>query len=221
MKIFEQKKIALTLSLAFIGFLVWSSVQFQHFFVRILPYFERIAHENRLLSLAVFFGLAILSTTIFSSFSSIPLVPIAIVVWGPFPTFLYLFSGWMIGDFIAYSVGYWAGNPVFKRFVPFEKIEFYRQRIPPNAELKLVFFFIMSLPAEIPNYTLGILRYSFWRYILIAFLAEIIYAYATVFAGEKLIEGNFVMFIGIIVFFTFFFSYFFYLFHRYLRKPAT
>lgn len=212
----QQKKI-IVLSLAFIGFLVWSSVQFQHFFAGVVPYFENLAHHNALLSITVFIALGILSTML-SSFSSVPLIPIAILVWGTFPTAIYLFVGWLTGDILSYLVGYWAGNPILKKFVSLEKIDYYRRKIPPNAELRLVFFFLMSMPSEVPNYTLGTLRYNFLRYILVIGLGEVIFASFSAYAGQALVQKNFVLFIGSIAFFLFFFAYFFYLFKKYLRK---
>jgi uncharacterized membrane protein YdjX (TVP38/TMEM64 family) len=215
----RQKKI-IVLSLAFIGFLIWSSVQFQHFFAGIVPYFENMARHNSLLSVAVFISLGALSTMI-SSFSSVPLVPIAVIVWGILPTALFLFIGWIIGDVLSYFIGYWAGNPILKRFISLENIEYYRRKIPPNAEFKLIFFFIMSMPSEVPNYTLGTLRYNFLRYFLIIGLGELIFAYFTAYAGQALLEKNLLLFAGTIALLISFFSYSFYLFNKYLQEKKT
>lgn len=213
----SRKRILLILSLAFVGFLVWSSVTFQGALSHYLPFFENLARSNKVLSIAVFIALGALST-MFSSFSSVPLVPIAVIVWGNWLAALFLVVGWVTGDVLSYWVGYFAGNPILKRLVPFEKIEYYRKKIPPNAEFRLVFFFIMSMPSEIPGYSLGTLRYNFKKYFLITTLGEMIFAPVTAFAGRALVEKNPVVFLGAVLFMVLFFAYSFSVFSRYVRK---
>jgi uncharacterized membrane protein YdjX (TVP38/TMEM64 family) len=220
MHINYKKNIGIVLAAAFLGFLVWSSVQFQQFFTNIVPLFEKIAHQNEILSILIFIGLGALSTMA-SSFSSVPLVPIAIVVWGNTPTALYLFTGWIIGDVISYFIGYYAGNPILKKFANVKKITYYREKIPPNAEFKLVFLFIMSMPSEVPNYTLGTLRYNFLRYFLTIALGELVFSFLTAYAGLALVEKNLILFIGTVSLLVLFFVYSFYLFNKYLRNKKT
>ncbi|MFA6284907.1 MAG: VTT domain-containing protein [Parcubacteria group bacterium] len=217
MKLFSKRNIAITISFFFIGFLIWSSVQFQAFFAKIVPLFENLTREHEFLSIFVFIGLGTLSTML-SSFSSAPLVPIAVIVWGSNPVALYLLAGWMIGDVLSYIIGYYAGNPILKRFASLEKIDYYRKKIPPNAQFKLVFFFIMSMPSEVPNYTLGTLRYNFLKYFLTITLGEIIFAFITAYAGQALVQKNYVLFAGGIALLLLFFSYFLYLFKKYLKN---
>jgi uncharacterized membrane protein YdjX (TVP38/TMEM64 family) len=216
MKPFKKRNIAIIISFVFIGFLIWSSVAFQNFFAKIVPLFENLTRDHAFLSIFVFIGLGALSTML-SSFSSVPLVPIAVIVWGSTPTALYLLIGWLIGDILSYMIGYYAGNPILKRFVSLEKIDYYRKKIPPDAEFKLVFFFIMSMPSEVPNYTLGTLRYNFLKYFLTITLGEIIFAFVTAYAGQALVQKNYILFAGGIALLLLFFSYFFYLFKKYLK----
>lgn len=135
-----RRNTGLLLAAIFIGFLIWSSVTFQNLFTKIVPFFENLAHRDETLSIFVFIGLGVLSTML-SSFSSVPLVPIAVIVWGNSLTAVLLFIGWILGDMIAYSIGYWAGHPILEKFAPTEKIDYWRKKIPPDAEFKLVFFF--------------------------------------------------------------------------------
>ncbi len=217
MELAAKRRIALVLSLAFIVFLVWSSVTFQGILSRYLPFFENLMRSNQILSIAVFVGLGALSTML-SSFTSVPLVPVAVLVWGNWLTALFLFIGWTAGDVLSYWVAYYAGNPIFKRLVPFEEIERYEKKIPPDAEFKLVFFFIMSMPSEIPGYTLGTLRYKFRRYLLITALGEFVWAPVTAYAGRALIEKNPLLFGAAILFMVLFFVYSFSIFSRYIRE---
>jgi uncharacterized membrane protein YdjX (TVP38/TMEM64 family) len=217
MELLKKRNIAIATSFTFIGLLIWSSVQFQAFFAKLVPVFENLTHRNEFLSIFVFISLGTLSTML-SSFSSAPLVPIAVIVWGSNPTALYLLTGWMVGDVLSYIIGYYAGNPILKKFVRLdEKIDYYRKKIPPNAQFKLVFFFIMSMPSEVPNYTLGTLRYNFLKYFLTITLGEMIFAFVTAYAGQALVQKNYFLFAGGVALLLLFFSYFFYLFNRYLK----
>jgi len=219
MKIFDRKKISLVLAIAFIGFLIWSSVEFQSFFARIVPFFESLTHKNPVLSVWVFVLLAMTSTTL-ASFSSVPLVPIAIIVWGNNLVALYLFVGWLLGDILAYFIGYSAGKPLVQKLVPYDRVKKYMERIPPHAEFKLILLFILSTPSEVPGYVIGTLRYKFLKYFAATTINEVIYASLTAYAGAALVKKNLWVFSGSVIFFVVSYSYAFYLLNKYLRRSA-
>jgi uncharacterized membrane protein YdjX (TVP38/TMEM64 family) len=219
MELFKKKNIFIAVSLTFIGFLIWSSIAFQDFFVKIVPYFERLTGEHAVLSVLVFIALGVLSTMI-SSFTSLPLVPVAVLVWGNGLTALYLFIGWLSGDILSYFVGYYAGNPLVRRFLPYEKIQFYLKKIPPNAEFKMILLFILSMPAEIPGYTVGALRYKFQKYVAAQILNEILYSTLVAYAFAALVEKNNIMFFSYLAFGIILFGYMFFLFQKKMKKSA-
>lgn len=216
MNITNRDKVILILAAAFVGFLIWSSVAFQGLFAKIVPFFAEFAQREKFLSV-IFFILLGTASTMLSSFSSVPLVPIAVIVWGNTLTGLYLFIGWLLGDILSYLVGYWAGHPVAKRFLPYEKIKFYLDKIPPEAQFRMIFLFILSTPSEVPGYTIGILRYKFAKYFFAALMSELFFSFFTAYAARALVEKNFIVFSGAVIFFVGSFSYCFYLFNRYLR----
>lgn len=217
MEYFSRRNIGIFVALAFIGFLIWSSVAFQNFFSRVAPYFENITHQHAVLSVLVFIGLGILSTMI-SSFTSIPLVPVAVLVWGSALTALYLCIGWLLGDIFSYYIGYFAGNPFIKRFLPYEEIRYYLKRIPPNAEFKLILLFILSMPAEIPGYTIGALRYKFGKYIVATTINEIFYSALVAYGFTALVQKNNILFFAYLAFGIVLFGYMFYLFQKKIKK---
>jgi uncharacterized membrane protein YdjX (TVP38/TMEM64 family) len=212
----SKKNISILLAVVFIGFLVWSSIAFQDFFQKIVPFFENVAREDKFLSVLVFIVLGMISTML-SSFSSAPLVPIAIIVWGSALTALYLCVGWIIGDILSYFIGYWAGNPIIRKLLPYEKIRFYLKKIPPDAEFTMILLFILSMPSEIPGYTIGALRYKFTKYLIATTLNEIFYSALVVYAASALIAKNPLIFFGSFIFGILLFGYMFYLFQKKLR----
>lgn len=212
-----RKNLLLLIAGTFIGLLIWSSVAFQDIFVKIVPFFEKLTSEQPILSVLVFILLGILSTMI-SSFSSIPLVPIAIIVWGNALTAVYLCTGWLIGDVLSYYVGFYAGHPIARWLLPYEKISFYLKKIPPDAEFKFILLFILSMPSEIPGYTIGALRYRFSKYFVATTLNEIFYSAFVAYAIQALVEKKPVIFIGSFLIGIVLFSYMFFLFQKKIRE---
>jgi len=217
MELFKKRNVAIAVSLAFIGFLIWSSIAFQNFFARIVPYFQRLTGEHAVLSVLAFIGLGALSTML-SSFITITLVPVAVLVWGNALTALYLGVGWLLGDILSYFIGYYAGNPLIKIFLPYEKIQYYLKKIPPNAEFKLILLFILSMPAEIPGYTIGALRYKFTKYAAAQALNEIFYSILVAYAFTALVEKHNVVFFSYLAFGITLFGYMFFLFQKKIKK---
>jgi uncharacterized membrane protein YdjX (TVP38/TMEM64 family) len=155
--------------------------------------------------------------TMISSFIRVLPIPIALILWGPAPTILYVLAGWLIGDTLSYVVGYYAGNPIVKKIFSLEKLDYYREKIPPHAQFKLILFFVTAMPAEIPNYVLGAIRYDFAKYFIATICSELIYAYLSVRTGQALVQQNFVIFAIAVTLLVALFSYSFHLFKKYLK----
>jgi uncharacterized membrane protein YdjX (TVP38/TMEM64 family) len=217
MKLFSKRNTALIISFSFIGFLIWSTVEFQHYFSKILMLFQGLVQKDETLSILIFIGISAVATML-SSFIRILPVPIALILWGGAPTLLYLLAGWLIGDALSYVIGYSAGNRIVKKIVSFEKIDYYREKIPPNAQFRLILFFVTAMPAEIPNYVLGVIRYDFAKYFIATIFSELIYAYLSVRTGQALVQQNFVTFAIAIFLLLVLFSYSFHLFDKYLKS---
>lgn len=217
MHINYRKNISLILAAAFIGFLVWSTIEFQHFFSKFLFIFQSLTEKNESLSILIFIGISALATMV-SSFIRVLPVPIAIIIWGNVPAMLYLLAGWLIGDALSYIIGYSAGNPLVKKFVSLDKIDYYREKIPPRAQFRLILFFVIAMPAEIPNYVLGIIRYDFAKYFIATIFSEAIYTFLAVRTGQALVQQNFIFFATTVVLLVCIFSYAYHLFNKHLRQ---
>ena len=217
MELLNKRNTGLIISVAFIGFLVWSTVEFQLYFSKILTLFQNLTQRNEGLSILIFIGLSAAMTMI-SSFIRVLPIPIALILWGNTPALLYLLVGWLIGDALSYAIGYSAGNPIIKKFVALDKLDYYREKIPPRAQFKLILFFVTAMPAEIPNYVLGSIRYDFAKYFIATIFSELIYVYLSVRTGQALVQQNFVIFAIAVTLLVALFSYSFYLFNIYLKE---
>lgn len=201
----------------FIAFLFFVSAPLQDMLLDATLYFGEYVADHPILGTLIFVALAAASAFL-SPFSSAPLVPIAVLIWGNTFTAALLFSGWMIGDVIAYIIGAYAGKPVMKYLIRQEKVDYYRARIPARAEFPLILLFRFAVPSEVGGYVLGAVQAHFWKYFIATFLAELPFALMTVYAGEALVRREPVLFAAWAVSILAIVAVMFYFFHRYIKK---
>ncbi|MDP3042802.1 MAG: VTT domain-containing protein [bacterium] len=195
-----NKKILITvLFFIIIAFVFWSSVTLQSLFYDSVGFLGKYIEQNRILGTLIFMGLAAVSA-LFSPFSSVPLIPAGIMIWGSNVVLFLLASGWLLGDLIAYSIGRFARRAVISRFVPQEKLDSYKEMISKKSGFWFVLLFRFALPSEIAGYALGIMRYHFGKYLLVTVLVEIPFAFLTVYSGEAFVKGNLLLFTSLVLF---------------------
>ncbi len=210
--IIKGKVGALVALIAFAS-LFWHSTTLQNLFMDMLEVFKRYSDENTGAAIFLFLIFAALSAML-APFSSIPLVPISVAVWGSPMTLVLLLTGWITGGVAAYFIGYVLGRPVVRHIITEEKINYYRSKIPARSEFTLLLLFRLAMPAEIPGYLLGMIRYHFAKYVAITLLAEIPFALIAVYASEAFLEERRAVFISLAVTGGILFGTLFYLFHR-------
>lgn len=199
------------------AFIFWGSLSLQEIFYEIVFTVEDYAYQNEILAIAVFIGLSALSA-ILSPFSSAPLAPIAVMIWGSETAFTMMFFGWLTGDIIAYLIGRYGGRILTEQFIDFKKIEDYLEQIPSKMKFWLALLFRLVTPSEIGGYALGTIRYYFGKYFLATFLAELPFALITIYASEAFIEQKITTFIVLIFTMFILISATFYIFQRQIKK---
>lgn len=183
----RHKKITPVFIIVFLVFLFWSSAAIQESFYHALAFIESYFRGHQTIGIFAFIGLSALSAML-SPFSSIPLVPVAIVLWGSAWATAFLIAGWIIGHIMTYYVGYFVGHPVAEKFIPFDKIANYSHKFSKQSEFLLVLLFRLAMPAEVPGYVLGMARYSFVKYFFATFIAEFPFAVLMVYAGDAFLN---------------------------------
>jgi len=171
---------------------------------------------NYFLAGAVFFFLSVVASML-SFFTSVPLIPVAVTLWGKGITFWLLLGGWMIGAVLGYYLAF-AVSPILRRFSIFQKIDRYRRQLDGTSEFLLVTLFRLAVPGEIGIYTLGLLRYPFWKHLVISFIADLPFAILAIYSSTALVGTqpmNFVllMIVGLLII-----SVTAYFFHLRLKK---
>lgn len=193
----QKKNLIIFAAILFLAVLFWSSFTAQKALGSVLTASDDFIKNYPVVSALLFLFLGALSA-MFAFLSSVALVPIAIFSWGKEFTFFLLFGGWLLGGVLAYLVGKHLGRPFVKRIFSPAKISFYEDKISPVLNFPLVFIFRLALPAEVPGYILGILRYSFGKYFGATALAELPFAVGAVSAGQSFLEKNTLVF-GILI----------------------
>jgi uncharacterized membrane protein YdjX (TVP38/TMEM64 family) len=195
--------IILAISLAFLY-----SIYLRNLFYYFLAYTSFFLERYKLLGVFIFILLAVIST-IFSFFSSIPIVPFAVAAWGKPLTLMYLLFGWIIGEIITYWIGRRALYTALNNFISIRDIEYYRKSLIRRINFSIVFLFRLAMPIEVPGYLLGAIRYPFLKYIIATFFALLPFASLIVYASDaflvqnifKLIALIFIGFLAMLVFF--------------------
>jgi uncharacterized membrane protein YdjX (TVP38/TMEM64 family) len=127
-------------------------------------------------------------------FSSAVLVPIAVSAWGVPTSAALLWLGWLLGGASTYALGRWLGRPVAGLVAP-HQLARYERKITREAPFGLIVLFQLSTPSEVPGYLLGMMRYSFLRYIVVVALGELPYAVGTVFLGDSFVKRQVLPFV--------------------------
>ena len=185
------------LIIAVSALIFWYSLSLQQYFLAAVLLLENYIRERQFLGMLIFIGLAAISSML-SPFSSIPLVPVAAMLWGNIYASLLLVIGWLIGHIFTYAIGRYTGYPIAKRLIPFAKIEEYRGNFSPRSEFILVLLFRLSMPAEIPGYVLGIIRYNFSKYFLATLISEFPFGFLVVYGSEALIMRKTIIFFALV-----------------------
>jgi uncharacterized membrane protein YdjX (TVP38/TMEM64 family) len=160
--------------------------------VRAIALAEPVIRDLPVLGAALFVVLAALSAMLVF-FSGLLLVPIGIQVWGTAGTFLLLWAGWFLGGVITYSIGRHFGRPVVLRMLSEEKMARYENRVPASSSFVAATLTQLVLPSDISGYFFGMLGYRARIYLGSLALAELPYAFGTVYLGNAFVERQYVL----------------------------
>lgn len=190
----NRKNIIIFILVASLAAIYWGSLSLQDYFQETVSFLQKNGSAQPFLSAMIFISLSALSA-MFLGFSSIWLVPVAVVLWSNSLTVILLLFSWMIGAIISYFIGSYGGYPIVKKFISAEKLASYEHLILERLSFWIIFVFRFTLPSEIPGYILGIAKYPFAKYLLVTLLAEAPYAVYAVYAINSIIDKDKTIFI--------------------------
>jgi uncharacterized membrane protein YdjX (TVP38/TMEM64 family) len=187
MRLTERVRKGIWLALL-VAVLVGASLLLQDVFDTLVHGLAAYERQRPLSGAAVFILLAACSVML-GPFTSAPLIPLVVGVWGTEKTLALLLLGWAVGNAAAYGIGYHFGLPIVRRIVPAEALAKWTRFLGEKVSVWTLFLFRLAAPAEI-GYVFGILRYDFPKYLAIVVPAEIPFALVVVYGGEAFIDGR-------------------------------
>lgn len=176
--------------------LVSYSATFRDFVDQATGWAKVVMNSYPVIGAVVFFLFAAISAMLAFA-SSVVLVPAANLVWGKFITFLLLWGGWIAGAIAAFGIGKVA-RPLLIRLGYRETLAEYQQFVSKRMKFWAAVLFCIAVPSEIPGYLFGGLRYPFLKFLGAIAIAESIYAFGIVIAGQSLVAAKPIPLIAIV-----------------------
>jgi uncharacterized membrane protein YdjX (TVP38/TMEM64 family) len=193
---FDPSRISRRLPLLIIGVAVAAllaySEEIHQQVVRAIALAEPVIRSMPVIGAVLFVVLAALSAMLVF-FSGLLLVPIGIQVWGPAGSFVLLWAGWFLGGVITYSIGRRFGRPAVLRMLSEEKMTRYENRVPATSSFVAATLTQLVLPSDISGYFFGMLGYRARIYLGSLALAELPYAFGTVYLGNAFVERQYML----------------------------
>lgn len=88
--------------------------------------------------------------------TNLPLVPLAVLAWGPAWTALLLLVGWAAGASIAYALGRHARPLILRRFPSVQRHAGVDRLIHPQRRMGSLILLRMTFPVDVLSYALGL-----------------------------------------------------------------
>jgi len=174
--------------LLFLALLFQSSIFLQEIlreFTGSLIGFEEFNPRSAMILFVLFASLSVLA----GPFSSFPLVPPAVLIWGLPMTLVLLYLGWLMGNCIAYFIGRFFGRFLVDKIVGEAKVGNWIN----SLKAKLTFFYLLLFRIATPSetgYAFGVIHYDFAKYLIISMLAELPFVLLMVYAGEAFTRSS-------------------------------
>lgn len=92
--------------------------------------------------------------------TNLPLVPLAVLAWGPAWTALLLLSGWVAGATLAFVLGRYAGRFILRHFPSATRHANIDRLIHPSHRLASLIVLRMTFPVDVLSYALGMFSRS-------------------------------------------------------------
>jgi uncharacterized membrane protein YdjX (TVP38/TMEM64 family) len=185
----------LVVALFLAGVAAWSA-DLHHLIVHAVEWIQPLITNHSVWGAFLFAGLAALSAVL-AFFSSVVLVPIGVYVWGETTCFLLLWTGWLLGGMLTYTIGRRLGWPIVRWLLSARVAAKYESRIPESRRFLPVLLFQLALPSEGAGYLCGLFRVPPLTYLAALAVAELPYALGTVLLGTAFFRREYPMLLAV------------------------
>jgi uncharacterized membrane protein YdjX (TVP38/TMEM64 family) len=179
---------AVVLTLLALGFAALATSDALHAaLLSVLAASDTLIAAHPVLGAAAFVAFAAASAML--AFVSVAVIlPVAVFTWGEPLSILLLWIGWILGGACSYGIGRFLGRAVVKWLTAETVLQRLESRISAVTPFGLVLLFQLALPSEIPGAVLGLVRYSFPRFLVALAVVELLYAVALVQLGASFVN---------------------------------
>lgn len=127
-------------------------------------YLREIITSRNLLSVAIYVLFLIVSEVV-TPVASLPILPLAVSVWGSFLAAILSLAGWFAGALISFWVARRFGKPLIARIIDVDRLEQLSGFIPKKNLFWVVLVLRIIFPTDIFSYVLGLFtNVGFWAY---------------------------------------------------------
>jgi len=133
--------------------------------------------------------------------STLPLIPVAVGVWGWVATGILSVIGWVIGSQIAFHLARSLGKPFIQKIVSLERLEKFEKHFSEKNLFWIVVFLRMTVPVDILSYAVGLFsRMRSASYFLATLIGVIPFAFVFSYAGALPISSQIITLIEVMAF---------------------
>jgi uncharacterized membrane protein YdjX (TVP38/TMEM64 family) len=121
---------------------------------------EAFIDEQPARGAVLYFVLNILDA-LFVPGATLPLIPVAVRVWGHVSAALFTTAGWTVGSLIAFLIARQWGSPIVRKLVPMERLRSMKRYIPEDLFWSVALLRVV-LPMDVISYVLGLFTDISW-----------------------------------------------------------
>jgi len=167
---------------------------------------QELIDSRNFLNVAVYILFLIVADVV-APISSLPILPIAVSVWGSFWAAIITLVGWIIAAIISFWLARRFGRPLVAKVINLEKAEKLAAFIPEKNLFWVIVILRIFFPVEIFNYALGLFtKVNFWSYFWGTLVGIIpfgfLFAYGVGFPIQYQLAAGFVALLGFLFFYN-------------------
>lgn len=134
--------------------------------------------EGNIISGMIAYVVGATITTVIAPLSFLPVLPVAVSLWGSFVAAILSIVAWSLGSAIAFLLARRYGRPLVQHFVGEQKMQRFARFIPQKRLFIAVIFLRIVLPVDLLSYALGLLGVMrFWSYMVATVIGLIPFAF--------------------------------------------
>ena len=117
--------------------------------------------------------------TIIAPLSFLPILPVAVALWGSFTAAVLSIGAWSVGAAVAFLLARRYGRPLVRHFVGEQRMNYISEFLPQKRLFIAVVFLRIAVPVDLLSYILGLFAVMrFWPYMAATIIGITPFAFA-------------------------------------------